>query len=140
MEAMKRAVPRMLLVFAVFLILWYLLPPERAGIALRIACAALAWLFVVRYATLRWDRTEEGRHLMGFTLIVAIFMTLASVVVVFGQIPYIRQIAVLLYTWLLYLLVMRNYLLHVRQKERRAEDVAKTKRIKDEEDKVRQEE
>lgn len=95
---------------------------EVIPVVLRVACALLAWLFVVRYALTTFEDTEEGKHLMGFTLITAIFMTLASIVVIFGPFPYIGQVGTILYAWLAYLLYRRNAIFHKRQKERNEEE------------------
>lgn len=95
-----------------------------AGIVLRVACMLLAWLFVFRYARVGWTKTDEGRHLMGYTLITAIFMSLAAYVSIWGRYPWFDQVSMLLYGWLAYLLGRRNWLLTAAQRDRRAEAAA----------------
>jgi hypothetical protein len=44
--------------------------------ALLAANAVLAWAFVGFYSRVRWNATREGRHLMRFTLILALMFTM----------------------------------------------------------------
>lgn len=81
--------------------------------------AALAWAFVVLYSRIEWRSTHEGRHIMGFTLMVAIILTLAVEVRIFGPYPGLQIVAVLLYGWLVYLLASRVRLLLRAQRERK---------------------
>lgn len=84
--------------------------------------ALLSWTFVLRYRRLDWRATDEGKHIMGFTLCVALFTTLATEVRVFGPYPGAIFVALGLYGWLVYLLFSRNLLLHRAQAEaKRAE-------------------
>lgn len=87
------------------------------GTVLRIACALLAWRFVIRFARVSWARSDEGRYLMGFGVIVAVFMTLASVVTLHGPFWGYEFVAVALYGWLAYLLARQNQLLSKAQRE-----------------------
>ena len=47
-------------------------------IAFRTVGMILAWVFVARYARYSWRASEEGRHLMGFSTVVALFLTYAT--------------------------------------------------------------
>jgi hypothetical protein len=97
---------------------------EVLGVVLRGAGALLAWAFVIRYARYArgvWTETDEGRHLMGFTLIVAIFMTLAVTTRFFGPFPGLDIIAIVLFLLLDALLVQRNLLLLRAQRRDKAE-------------------
>lgn len=94
------------------------------------ASAVLAWTFVARYARVQWNATAEGRHLMGYTIITAIFMTLASTVRLVRMFtPEVRPAAstapaldiavTVLYVMLMLLLLQRNQLFYKRQHEER---------------------
>lgn len=85
-------------------------------------CALLAWVFVLRYRRLDWRSTDEGKHIMGFTLCVAIFTTLAAEVRLFGPWPGTLLVALALYGWLAYLLFSRNWLLHKAQRRERRKE------------------
>lgn len=91
---------------------------ETAGLVLRIGCCVLAWAFVWRFSRVNWQGSYEGRHMMGFTLIVAIFMTFATSVTLFGKYPGVDVVAVALYGWLAWLLWERHRLFSLAQKER----------------------
>jgi hypothetical protein len=69
--------------------------------------AGLAWWFVLLYRRFDWKATDEGRHIMGFTLMIAIILTLATETRLFGPYPGIQFLAVGLYGWLVYLLASR---------------------------------
>jgi len=69
--------------------------------------ATLAWWFVFLYRRHDWRRYEEGRHVMQFTLMVAIILTLATETRIFGPYPGIQLVAVALYSWLVWLLLSR---------------------------------
>jgi L-asparagine transporter-like permease len=83
--------------------------------------ALLAWWFVLMYRRVKWRKYREGRHLMGFTLMVAIILSLAAVVRVFGPYPGMQYVAVVLYAWLVYLLAARIWL--QRRAQREAQDI-----------------
>ena len=69
--------------------------------------AALGWWFVILYRRFDWRSTDEGRHIMGFTLMVAIILTLATETRIFGPYPGIQYVAAGLYGWLVWLLASR---------------------------------
>ena len=73
--------------------------------------AAIAWTFVLMYRRYDWKATDAGRHLMGFTLAVAVILTLAAETRIFGPYPGIQFVAVGMYAWLVYLLASRLRLL-----------------------------
>lgn len=91
---------------------------EPIGLVLRAACAVAAWLFVWRFSRVNWRSTHEGRHIMGYTFITAIFMTLATAVTFFGHFRGIEVVTIALYGWLLELLWERHYLFTQGQKDR----------------------
>ena len=81
------------------------------AIALLVLGAVQAWAFVFRYSRENWRKYAEGRHIMGFTLMVAIILSLAVEVRIFGPYPGLQIVAMLLYGWLVYLLGSRVRLL-----------------------------
>lgn len=54
-----------------------------ARVALLVLCAGLAWAFVIRYSRLDWRSTREGAHLMRFTSVIAVILTIWSGFAVF---------------------------------------------------------
>lgn len=87
------------------------------GDVLRIGCLLAAGTFVFRYIRVGWDKTDEGRHLMGFTFIVAVFMALVVYTRFFGRFAGLEAVGVELFGILLWLLVQRNLLLTRAQRE-----------------------
>lgn len=87
------------------------LGPQTMATILVAIGAVLAWAFVLLYRRVDWRATGEGRHIMGFTLMVAIILSLAVEVRVFGPYPGLQIVAMLLYGWLVYLLWSRVRLL-----------------------------
>lgn len=75
------------------------------------AGAVFAWSFVILYRRYDWRATDEGRHIMGFTLMVAITLTLSLEVRLFGPFPFAPFVAVGLYGWIVWLLFSRLRLL-----------------------------
>lgn len=88
--------------------------------------------FVLRYLRLPWRSTVEGRHLMSFSTVVALFLLYATVNNIaayfdsyvppghvdgdyFGRLP----IAVLLYGWVAYEMWKRNHLLTLARRQAR---------------------
>lgn len=100
-----------LVAVAVGLLGAHLFGPQVMATALVAIGAALAWTFVVLYWPYGWRATNEGRHIMGFTLMVAIILSLAVEVRIFGPYPGLQIVAMLLYGWLVYLLGSRVRLL-----------------------------
>lgn len=101
-----------------------LLPPSVLSVlgdGLRIACLLAAATFVVRYARVGWTKTDEGRHLMGFTFILTVFMALVVYTRFFGRFAGLEIVGTVLFTLLAGLLVQRNVLLTKAQRERAAE-------------------
>jgi hypothetical protein len=96
---------------AVGLLAAHLLGPKTMATILVAIGAALAWAFVILYWRYDWRATNEGRHIMGFTLMVGIILTLAVEVRIFGPYPGLQIVAMLLYGWLVYLLASRVRLL-----------------------------
>lgn len=75
--------------------------------------AVFAWWFVLQYRRYDYRGTPEGRLLMNDTLMIAIILSLATEVRIFGPYPGIQFVAVALYAWLVWLLgtrvrLMRN--------------------------------
>jgi drug/metabolite transporter (DMT)-like permease len=97
----------------------HLFGPQHVATVLVAIGAALAWTFVVLYLRVEWRATHEGRHIMGFTLMVAIILSLAVEVRIFGPYEGLQVVAMLLYGWLVYLLGSRVRLLIRAQRERR---------------------
>lgn len=95
---------------------------ENAAEFLRVACALAAWAFVWRFSKVDWSTTLEGRHIMGYTFITAIFMTFAAVVTFIRTFPGYDTLIVALYGWLLLLIGERHRLFTLGQKERRIDD------------------
>lgn len=89
----------------------HVLGPQAMATILVAVGAALGWTFVVLYRRVEWRATAEGRHIMGFTLMVAIILSLAVEVRIFGPYPGLQIVAMLLYGWLVYLLGSRVRLL-----------------------------
>lgn len=83
---------------------------ETVATILRVEAAVVAWVFVARFSRVTWWRTDEGRHLMAFTVLVALFMTFASTVSIFGPYPGIDLVALGLYGLLVTMLWDRNLL------------------------------
>lgn len=90
---------------------------ETVATVLRVEAAVIAWVFVARYSRVTWHRTEEGRHLMAFTVLVALFMTFASVVSLYGPYPGMDLVALGLYGLLVAMLWDRNLLFSHAQHE-----------------------
>jgi small-conductance mechanosensitive channel len=62
---------------------------ERLGIIVRIACAVVAWAFVIRYLRTDWHSSHVGRMMMSLAVIIGVFMTLVSSSLIFGiQFPH----------------------------------------------------
>lgn len=74
--------------------------------------ACLAWRFVLMYRSRNWRKYAEGRLMMQLTLMIAIILSLATEVRIFGPYPGMQFVAVALYGWLVYLLVAQNRLMH----------------------------
>jgi len=89
----------------------HLFGPQKMATVLVAIGAVLAWTFVALYWPYDWRATHEGRHIMGFTLMVAIILSLAVEVRIFGPYPGLQIVAMLLYGWLVYLLGSRVRLL-----------------------------
>jgi hypothetical protein len=96
------------------------------SIAARTVGLGLALLFAARYARRPWARSREGRHLMSFTLIVAAFLTYATVNNVIsyfdsvpnlpdGQYPGRNLVGLVLYMLVAWELYQRNRLLGPRK-------------------------
>lgn len=85
---------------------------------------ALGWTFVARYWRVQWYASDEGKHLMGYTLITAVFLTLALLSRIFGTpvvgAPFMAYVAIVLYALLDYLLFRRNWLFTQAQRALRA--------------------
>lgn len=76
--------------------------------------AVPAWLFVIGYSIRThggWRDSAEGRHLMSFTLVVALFLSLALTARVLGHPVWLTFVAVVLYGCVAYLLWRRFYLM-----------------------------
>lgn len=73
--------------------------------------ALLAWLFVALFSRYDWKVTDEGRHIMSFTVMVGIILSLAVGARLFGPYPGQQYVAVALYGWLVYLLARRVWLM-----------------------------
>lgn len=89
----------------------HLFGPQAVATVLVAVGAVLGWTFVALYRRYDWRATDEGRHVMGFTLMVAIILSLAVEVRVFGPYPGLQIVAMLMYGWLVYLLASRVRLL-----------------------------
>lgn len=87
-----------------------ILDVDTVATVLRVEAAVIAWVFVARYSRVAWHRTGEGRHLMSFTFLVALFMSFAATVSIFGPYPGIDLVALGLYGALVALLWDRNLL------------------------------
>lgn len=108
--------------FGWFIFCWLLVLldwDENVGVCLRVACSVAAWAFVFRFSRVEWQSTDEGRHIMGYTLITAIFMSLATIVTIFGRFEGIEVVTIGLYGWLLGLLWQQHRLFTEGQAEGR---------------------
>lgn len=76
-----------------------------AGI--RVVCWLFAVLFVVYYSRVNWKATPAGRHLMQFTRMIIVFMTLVLLVIFFGPHSWYVWVARFAFTWAAYLLYRR---------------------------------
>jgi Ca2+/Na+ antiporter len=94
---------------------------EILATVLRVASALLAWLFVIRYALTRFERSAIGVHIMGLTLIIALFMTLASYVSIFGHYKYFQVVGFVLYGGLFLLMINQHRLFTASRQELREE-------------------
>lgn len=95
-----------------------------AKAVLIVLCAVLAWVFVVRYSRLEWESTREGAHLMRFTLVVALVLTVWGLFRVFPVWPDMREaVGVLLFAWVAYELATRLNLLETAQQEAERREV-----------------
>lgn len=71
------------------------------GFVLMIVDAAVAWLFVLLYSRVRWYGSEEGRHLMRFTLAVALLFSLSVLFIVTNPNPLTRGVvSVAVFGWI----------------------------------------
>lgn len=84
--------------------------------ALLIACAAFAWLFVILYSKVRWYATPEGRHLMKFTVALALVFSLSLLFRIADPKPLTRvSLSCVLFGWIAWELANRTRL-HLRAK------------------------
>lgn len=81
--------------------------------------ASLAWWFVFLYRRHNWRQYQEGRHVMQFTLMVAIILTLSTEVRIWGPYPGIELVACVVYLWMVWLLASRIRLMLRANKEAR---------------------
>lgn len=84
--------------------------------------ALFAWMFVARYARVRWYESAEGRHLMRFTMLLALMFTFT----LFGQLVKPRPLTSLvlscvLFGWAAFELGIRVWLERRAQREARRE-------------------
>lgn len=90
---------------------------QAMGTLFVIVVAVAAWVFVLTYRARRWREWAEGRHLMRFTVGIALITTYASIVgvaAIFGlTFPPLLQALVRLaiFGWLAVMLVQRVRLL-----------------------------
>lgn len=73
--------------------------------------AVMAWVFLFRYVGRNWRATPEGRHMMGLTLIIAVFLSLATEFRTFGPWVGAPVVALVLYAVLAFLMFQQNVLL-----------------------------
>lgn len=84
-------------------------------------CALLAWAFVFRYSRVRWHATAEGRHLMKFTIILALMFSLTLLFQVLQPKPLtVVTLSILLFGWAAFELGNRIRLQRVAQREAQA--------------------
>lgn len=100
-------------------------------ILLRSLGMVFAVAFLLRYLRLNWQATPEGRHLIGFTLIVALFLGYATANNIAmwldpassrgirGNWPGRSEVGAVLYGLVAWFLFQRNRLLTLAQRERR---------------------
>lgn len=84
----------------------------------RFMCLAAATVFVVRFSRVRWRQTIEGRHLMHFSIMIAAFLLLVVLRIIFGPSVWIEWAARILFGWMLYLIIERSVI------QKRAQDEA----------------
>lgn len=95
---------------------------EAASEILRVAGALAAWAFVWRFSQVDWHSTYEGRHIMGYTVITAVFLTFAATIAIIHNFIGHDVLIVALYGWLLVLITERHRLFTKGQRERIAND------------------
>lgn len=80
---------------------------------LLVAAAAIpAHIFPILYAVWApWHTSREGRHMMGFTTVIALFLDLVLFVRLVGPQPWVRQVALVLYTAVTVMLWQQLFLL-----------------------------
>ena len=81
------------------------------GVVLRVVCAVLAVTFVLRYLRYDWRATAEGRHILGFTAILALFLVTALGLALFGRPWWVPYPLAVMYAVMAYVLWRRNMLL-----------------------------
>lgn len=100
------------------------------GLILRLVTLFYATMFIIRYARLRWRTLPEGRHLMGFSVVLAAFMLWSVVNTVMawvdptpptvnpdGHWPGRDEVAVILFGFTAYYMYERNRLLKPEYRE-----------------------
>lgn len=58
---------------------------HHVGTLAAVVGSAAAWTFVLKYRTVSWRTYDEGRHLMAFTLLLAVILTYVSIRAVSGS-------------------------------------------------------
>lgn len=106
------------LIAAHFLLLT-VLDLHTVSLILRVEAFVLAAGFCIRYARTTWHETDEGRHLMAFSGLVAAFMAVASVNSLVGPYPWRGHVILTLYGLLAWLLWDRMLLLLQAQRQAR---------------------
>lgn len=100
------------------------------ALALMVLDAVLAWVFVALYSRVRWWATMEGRHLMRFTIAVALMFSLSVLFMVLEPKPLVRGvIATVIFGWIAAELGNRTRLLLIARREVRAEAATRGKRV-----------
>lgn len=70
------------------------------AIGLLALCGLLGWTFVVLYSRVTWYKSAEGRHLMKFTVCLALMYSLSILFLVVDPKPLTRVVlSILLFGW-----------------------------------------
>jgi amino acid transporter len=88
------------------------------SVLLLIYCAAAYTLFVVRYQRVTWNKTREGRHLMGQSAVLAAILGATLLFALIDEPRWLGlTVQVALFAWLAFEATRRNHLLTVNQRD-----------------------
>ena len=86
-----------------------------AGTVAAVVAAVAAWWFVISYSRVRWAATEHGKHLMTFTLGMAVIFTFVALRALTGtgvEALWLEVVRLAIYGWAAWMLVWRARIEH----------------------------